>query len=81
MEERENYPPPDVQDIRRALNGDQEAVLNIYLHYEALAKYLLHKYIRRFAGRYNLSIGNYPLEDMLQEMYLKLERAIRRFRG
>ena len=60
-EVKNDYAPPDLHDIYGSLCGDQEAVMNIYLHYEGLFLFRLKKYIGGFAARANLEISSYPM--------------------
>ena len=80
MKKRRDFDPPDIEDILGALNGDQGAVMRIFLHYDRLIKYLINANVRKFAYSFEIDVCRYSQEDMRQEMYLRLYHAIQQFR-
>ncbi len=80
MKKRRDFDPPDIEDILDAFNGDQDAVMRIFLHYDMLIRYLINANVRKFAYSFEIDVCRYSQEDMRQEMYLRLYHAIQQFR-
>ena len=73
------YPAPKRCDMEAALNGDQGSVLKLYRHYEELIQSQIWQTVCQFSSMSGIPTDRYPQEDMRQEMYLKLSKAIRNF--
>lgn len=79
MEKSLDYCPPEAADLLAAVEGDSEAMMRIYLHYERLGRHLIRRSVLNESGRSGIEAGCYQLEDMEQEMFLKFIRAVQNF--
>ena len=79
MKKESRYNPPDTNTIIKALNGDQNALMHIFSHYESFGNYLIRANIRKFACVSGISVSRYPIEDIKQNMFIRYYRAIQSF--
>lgn len=79
MKEYDGYNPPDLNIIIKALNGDQDALMHVFSHYESFGNYLIQANIRKFACVSGFSVSRYPVEDIKQNLFLRFHKAIQSF--
>ena len=77
--DKRKYDPPDRKTILEALNGDQNALMHIFSHYESFGNYLIQANIRKFACVSGFSVSRYPVEDIKQNLFLRFHKAIQSF--
>ena len=79
MKEYDGYNPPDLNIIIKALNGDQDALMHVFSHYESFGNYLIQANIRKFACVSGFSVSRYPVEDIKQNLFIRFHKAIQSF--
>ncbi len=79
MKEYDGYNPLDLNIIIKALNGDQDALMHVFSHYESFGNYLIQANIRKFACVSGFSVSRYPVEDIKQNLFLRFHKAIEGF--
>ena len=79
MKEYDGYNPPDLNIIIKALNGDQDALMHVFSHYESFGNYLIQANIRKFACVSGFSVSRYPVEVIKQNLFLRFHKAIQSF--
>jgi len=79
VKERKRFSPPEKKIIIEALNGDQNALMHILSHYESFGNYLIQANVCKFACVSGSAVCRYPKEDLKQEIYYRLTKAIAGF--
>ena len=77
--DKRKYDPPDRKTLLEALNGDQNALMHIFSHYESFGNYLIQANVLKFACVSGSSVGRFPNEDIKQYVFLRLYKALQRF--
>jgi len=71
---------PDEELIRKAVSGNEEAIIKIEMHYGKLIRCKLSREIQKMAGKTGFGTDMFQLEELYDDLLMILEKAIKKFR-
>ena len=71
---------PEEDLIRKAVSGNEDAIIKIGMHYDRLIRSKLSREIRKMAEKIRLEEEMFPFDELYDDLLMILEKAIKEFR-